>query len=143
MTALRSTTSTTGSTHRNQLTTKRPQKIQQLPSISYYYAPTFFETMKLQKLDNLRQQGFEEEQVQHQETVLQKEKILELYINLEYYLDDEAGSYVVNGTDETHSWYNFHTELQYAVNDFLNIYLHNYPAEYPQPGQQLTGQDTI
>eukprot|EP00971_Amphidinium_carterae_P002848 56004-Amphidinium_carterae.1 len=30
-----------------------------------------------------------------------------------------VGSYLRNGTDEKHAWYNFHTELQYAVNDFL------------------------
>eukprot|EP00971_Amphidinium_carterae_P303903 6038807-Amphidinium_carterae.2 len=28
-------------------------------------------------------------------------------------------------------------ELEYAVNDFLNIYLYNYPPEFPQAGQHL------
>eukprot|EP00971_Amphidinium_carterae_P303904 6038807-Amphidinium_carterae.3 len=53
--------------------------LQQLLSISYSYAPDFFNTMKLQKMDYLRERGFDEEKVQHQETVLQREKILELY----------------------------------------------------------------
>eukprot|EP00971_Amphidinium_carterae_P063397 1254694-Amphidinium_carterae.1 len=50
------------------------------------------------------------------------------------------GSYLENGTDEKHAWYNFQTELQYAINDFLNIYLYNYTAKYQQPRQQLTRQ---
>eukprot|EP00971_Amphidinium_carterae_P016533 326607-Amphidinium_carterae.3 len=50
------------------------------------------------------------------------------------------GSYWENGTDDRHSWYNFHTEIQYAMNDFINIYLYNYPMEYSQPSLQLTSQ---
>eukprot|EP00971_Amphidinium_carterae_P243485 4835185-Amphidinium_carterae.2 len=46
-------------------------------------------------------------------------------------------SYLENGTDDRHTWYNFHTRIEYAINDFLNIYLYNYPADYPQPGRQL------
>eukprot|EP00971_Amphidinium_carterae_P346907 6488672-Amphidinium_carterae.2 len=33
-------------------------------------------------------------------------------------------SHIVNGTDERHSWYNFHEKIEYAVSEFLNIYLY-------------------
>eukprot|EP00971_Amphidinium_carterae_P213985 4246549-Amphidinium_carterae.1 len=54
--------------------------LQELLAISYSYAPDLFNTMKLQKMDYLRARGLDEEQVQHRETVLQPEKILELFI---------------------------------------------------------------
>eukprot|EP00971_Amphidinium_carterae_P002002 39881-Amphidinium_carterae.1 len=50
-------------------------------------------------------------------------------------------AYIENGTKEKHSWYNFHTELQYAVNDFINLYLYNYPTDYPQTRRQLMTQN--
>eukprot|EP00971_Amphidinium_carterae_P260759 5173140-Amphidinium_carterae.2 len=31
--------------------------------------------------------------------------------------------------------------LPYAINDFINIYLYNYPTDFPQQGQQLMKQD--
>eukprot|EP00971_Amphidinium_carterae_P295877 5876211-Amphidinium_carterae.1 len=51
------------------------------------------------------------------------------------------GSFIESGTDEKHVWYNFHTEIQYAINDFINVYLYNYPIDYAQQGQQLRKQD--
>eukprot|EP00971_Amphidinium_carterae_P088373 1748403-Amphidinium_carterae.1 len=54
----------------------------QLLSISYQYAPNFFNTMKIHQLDNLRKQGWKEEQVRQHEHVLQNTKLLELYIIL-------------------------------------------------------------
>eukprot|EP00971_Amphidinium_carterae_P267051 5297006-Amphidinium_carterae.3 len=35
-----------------------------------------------------------------------------------------------NGTDDKHSWYIFHTKIEFAIGDFLNIYLYNHPQEY-------------
>eukprot|EP00971_Amphidinium_carterae_P027378 539207-Amphidinium_carterae.2 len=32
-------------------------------------------------------------------------------------------TYMENGTDDKHSWYNFHTRFEYAIGDFLNIHL--------------------
>eukprot|EP00971_Amphidinium_carterae_P110895 2196691-Amphidinium_carterae.1 len=46
--------------------------LQQL-AISYHYAPTFFDTMKLQKLDEVRRREWAEEQAQQHEKVLQTE----------------------------------------------------------------------
>eukprot|EP00971_Amphidinium_carterae_P026123 515198-Amphidinium_carterae.1 len=51
------------------------------------------------------------------------------------------GSFIENGTNDKHAWYNFHTEIQYAINDFINVYLYNYPLDYSQQGQQLMKQD--
>eukprot|EP00971_Amphidinium_carterae_P047796 941115-Amphidinium_carterae.2 len=66
-------TSTTKQTHDDiEENDDAPTTLQQLLSISYYYAPTFFDTMKLQKLDNLRRQEWPEEQVH--EKVLQQER---------------------------------------------------------------------
>eukprot|EP00971_Amphidinium_carterae_P006731 132699-Amphidinium_carterae.3 len=41
-----------------------------------------------------------------------------------------------NGRDDRYTWYNFHTRIEYAINDFLNIYVY-YLTEFPQPGQHL------
>eukprot|EP00971_Amphidinium_carterae_P024232 478280-Amphidinium_carterae.2 len=92
--------------------------LQQLLAISYHYAPKLFDAMKQHKLTNLREPEFEEEQIQAYEEILKKEKIMEFYIN---------------GTDDKHAWYNFHTDIEDAINDFINIYMYN----YPQQGQQL------
>eukprot|EP00971_Amphidinium_carterae_P162500 3221514-Amphidinium_carterae.1 len=141
----RSTTSKTSSTHRNRSkTVKTSLRLYN----NFYYAPTFFSTMKQQKLENLRQQGWPEEQVRIHETALQQEKILELYIILPektlkmwLRLGRLPASYIENGTEEKHSWYNFHTEIQYAINDFINLYLYYNPTDYPQTGRQLMTQD--
>eukprot|EP00971_Amphidinium_carterae_P258292 5126931-Amphidinium_carterae.3 len=112
-----------------------PATLQQVLTISYHYAPNFFNRMKNQKLDNLRRQGLDEKQIMELYIVL-PEKALQMWLRLETL----PGSYLENGTDDRHSWYNFHAELQYAINDFINIYLYNYPLEYSQPGLQLTSQ---
>eukprot|EP00971_Amphidinium_carterae_P336012 6472133-Amphidinium_carterae.2 len=111
--------------------------LQQLLSISYYYAPQFFDAVKDQNLTNLRQIGFEEDQIQAPEEVLKKEKMMELYIilpekALDMWLQRGClpGSFIENGTDDKHAWYNFHTEIEYTINDFINIY-------FPQQGQQV------
>eukprot|EP00971_Amphidinium_carterae_P180870 3587932-Amphidinium_carterae.2 len=56
--------------------------LQQLLGISLHYAPNFFNTIKLQRLDSLQHQGWEEDQVRQHERVLQNTKLLELYIVL-------------------------------------------------------------
>eukprot|EP00971_Amphidinium_carterae_P008256 163058-Amphidinium_carterae.2 len=89
----------------------------QLLGISLHYAPTFFNTMKIQQLDNLRQQGWEEEQ-----------------------LGKLPASYMENSTDERHTYYNFHSEVQYAINDYINLNLYNYPDNYNQTAVQFAGQ---
>eukprot|EP00971_Amphidinium_carterae_P078203 1547271-Amphidinium_carterae.1 len=47
-----------------------------------------------------------------------------------------------NGTDEKHGHYNFHivNRIKYAIGDFVNVYLHDYPDEYPQHEDQVHGQ---
>eukprot|EP00971_Amphidinium_carterae_P045102 887366-Amphidinium_carterae.1 len=122
--------------------------LQQLLAISYHYAPTFFDTMKQQKLDHLRRQNWEEEQVQQHKHVLQMKKILELYIVLPQkaldmwlQLGKLSSTYMDNGTDDKHSWYGFHQEVQYTINNHINIYLYNFPDNFKQSAHQLTGQD--
>eukprot|EP00971_Amphidinium_carterae_P244832 4861108-Amphidinium_carterae.3 len=116
-----------------------PTTLQQLLSISYYYAPNFSDALKDQKLNNLRHQGWEEPQIQMHEEALRKEKIMELYIILpEIALDMWIqhgclpGSFIELDRRETRL---------YAINDFINLYLYNYPMDYPQQGLQLTRQN--
>eukprot|EP00971_Amphidinium_carterae_P244380 4852514-Amphidinium_carterae.2 len=120
----------------------------QLLGISLHYAPTFFNTMKIQRLDNLRQQGWEEDQIRQHEHVLQNTKLLELYIVLPektidmwLQLGKLPASYMDNATDNRHKYYNFHTEVQYAINDYMNVYLYNYPENFSQPSIQFTRQN--
>eukprot|EP00971_Amphidinium_carterae_P258571 5132007-Amphidinium_carterae.1 len=53
--------------------------LQQVLAVSYHYAPKFFDAMNAQKLTNLREIGFEDEQIQAHEEILRKEKIMELH----------------------------------------------------------------
>eukprot|EP00971_Amphidinium_carterae_P309248 6145332-Amphidinium_carterae.1 len=50
-------------------------------------------------------------------------------------------SYMENPTDSRHGYYNFHTEVQYTIKDFINLYVYNYPEDYNQNSIQFTGQD--
>eukprot|EP00971_Amphidinium_carterae_P249421 4950952-Amphidinium_carterae.1 len=118
--------------------------IQQLLSISYHYAPNFLDTMKLKKMDYLPQLGFSEEQVQHRESMLQQEKILELHCAIKKYTATVATIWTnsfclhgrteqtidIHGTTSRHDW-------RYATNDFLNVFLYNHPTEYPQAAPHL------
>eukprot|EP00971_Amphidinium_carterae_P145383 2880970-Amphidinium_carterae.1 len=95
-------------------------------------------------MDDLRAQGFDEQQVQQREAELQLEEIQELYIiRSEKKLKQWTMNgtipfcYLENGMDDKHIWYNFHTRIKYAINDFLNIYLYSYPTDYHQPCQHL------
>eukprot|EP00971_Amphidinium_carterae_P225892 4480093-Amphidinium_carterae.1 len=45
-----------------------------------------------------------------------------------------------NSTDEQHTYYNFHTEVQYAANDYINLCLYNYPDNYNQTAIRFGGQ---
>eukprot|EP00971_Amphidinium_carterae_P148674 2947820-Amphidinium_carterae.1 len=84
--------------------------LQQLLSISYTYAPTFFESMKLQNMNYLRQQGFGDIEIQTKEADLRLEEIQELYIilaekTLQQWMKTCTipASYIDNGTDNRHS----------------------------------------
>eukprot|EP00971_Amphidinium_carterae_P044776 880818-Amphidinium_carterae.1 len=125
----------------------KPMELQQLLGISLHYAPNFFNTMRHQRLDNLRHQGWEEAQVRQHEQVLQNTKLLELYIVLPGKAIDMwqlhgkfPSSSMENATDNRHGYYNVHTEVQYAINDYMNLYLYNYPEDYSQTAVQFTGQ---
>eukprot|EP00971_Amphidinium_carterae_P257385 5109633-Amphidinium_carterae.2 len=52
--------------------------LQKLLSISWHYAPTFFENLKKQDFNRLREEGWEEAQVLQHEQVLRDTKILAL-----------------------------------------------------------------
>eukprot|EP00971_Amphidinium_carterae_P103928 2058098-Amphidinium_carterae.1 len=49
-------------------------------------------------------------------------------------------SYMGNPTDPRHGHYNFHREVQYAITDFINLYIYNYPEDYAQNSAQFTTQ---
>eukprot|EP00971_Amphidinium_carterae_P042237 829787-Amphidinium_carterae.3 len=49
-------------------------------------------------------------------------------------------SYMDNATDNRHGYYNFHTEVQYAINDYINLCIYNYPEDYSQTALQFTSQ---
>eukprot|EP00971_Amphidinium_carterae_P241690 4798791-Amphidinium_carterae.3 len=122
--------------------------LQQLLSISLHYVPTFFDTLKQQKLNGFRDKGWEEAQVLQHEQVLRETKLLELYIVLRQQALDMwlklgrvPASYMDNATDTRHGYDTFHMEVQYAINDFINLYLYNFPEEYNQTAVQFTGQD--
>eukprot|EP00971_Amphidinium_carterae_P290093 5759848-Amphidinium_carterae.2 len=126
----------------------RPMGLTQLLGISLHYAPNFFNTMKTQRLDNLRQQAWEEDRVRQHEHVLQNTKLLKLYIVLPekamdmwLQLGKLPASYMENATDNRHGYYSFHTEVQYAINDHMNLYLYNYPENFSQKSIQFTGQN--
>eukprot|EP00971_Amphidinium_carterae_P275936 5475152-Amphidinium_carterae.3 len=42
-----------------------------------------------------------------------------------------------NGTDDRHAHYNFHKRIEFVVNKFVNLYLHNLPSDYPMFEDQL------
>eukprot|EP00971_Amphidinium_carterae_P267524 5306751-Amphidinium_carterae.1 len=99
-------------------------------TISYHYADEYYNRMKFQGLSNLKQQGFDYRAFKRKETQLRNGEILELDIilprdTLKQWMTTGTipPSYMENGTDEKHSWYNFHTRIKFAIGDFLNIYL--------------------
>eukprot|EP00971_Amphidinium_carterae_P001348 26783-Amphidinium_carterae.1 len=113
--------------------------LQKLLSISWHYAPTFFENLKQQNFNTLPDEGWEEAQVQLHEQALRTTKILALYTILPQRAMDAwtllgtvPASYMENPTDNRHGYYNFHTEVQYAINDFNNLYVYNFPEDYNQ-----------
>eukprot|EP00971_Amphidinium_carterae_P088680 1754693-Amphidinium_carterae.1 len=50
-------------------------------------------------------------------------------------------SYMLHPTDDRHKYYNFHTEVHYAINDYVNVYLYNIPTEFPQTAADFNDQD--
>eukprot|EP00971_Amphidinium_carterae_P044775 880817-Amphidinium_carterae.1 len=127
----------------------KPMGLQQLLGISLHYAPNFFNTMKHQRLDNLRQQGWEDGKKHKYDNMnkFYRTPNYSLYIVLPGKATDMwllhgklPSSYMENATDNRHGCYNFHTEVQYAINDYVNLYLYNYPEDYSQTAVQFTGQ---
>eukprot|EP00971_Amphidinium_carterae_P092255 1826800-Amphidinium_carterae.1 len=50
-------------------------------------------------------------------------------------------SYMVDPTDNRHGYYNFHTEVHYAITDYMNLYLYNIPDDCKKAALQFTQQD--
>eukprot|EP00971_Amphidinium_carterae_P013343 263053-Amphidinium_carterae.1 len=50
-------------------------------------------------------------------------------------------SYMQQPTDNRHRYYNFHTEVHYAITDYINVYLYNIPTEFPLTAADFTDQD--
>eukprot|EP00971_Amphidinium_carterae_P305389 6068893-Amphidinium_carterae.1 len=103
--------------------------------MSIHYAPTFFSTLLEQKRDNLRALDWQEEQVRAMETRLRGEHLLELYtilpekaLNMWITCGRIPMSYMQQSTDNRHKYYNFHTEVHYAITDYINVYLYNIPT---------------
>eukprot|EP00971_Amphidinium_carterae_P323852 6436275-Amphidinium_carterae.4 len=50
---------------------------------------------------------------------------------------------MINPTDNRHGYYNFHTEVHYAIteSDYMNLYLYNRPDDYKTSAVQFTQQD--
>eukprot|EP00971_Amphidinium_carterae_P009775 192815-Amphidinium_carterae.1 len=45
-------------------------------------------------------------------------------------------------THQRHSYYNFHTEVHYAITDYINLYLYNIPDDFGKTHSvQFTQQD--
>eukprot|EP00971_Amphidinium_carterae_P215213 4271369-Amphidinium_carterae.2 len=49
--------------------------------------------------------------------------------------------YMDNPTDPRHGYYNFHTEVHYAITDYMNLYVHNIPDDFKSTAVQFTQQD--
>eukprot|EP00971_Amphidinium_carterae_P036109 709638-Amphidinium_carterae.1 len=69
------------------------------------------------------------------ETRLQGEQLLELYtilpenaLNMWISCGKVPMSYMIQSTDNRHKYYNFHTEVHYAITDYMNVYLYNIPT---------------
>eukprot|EP00971_Amphidinium_carterae_P323341 6425942-Amphidinium_carterae.1 len=50
-------------------------------------------------------------------------------------------SYMIDPTDNRHGYYNFHTEVHYAITDHMNLYLCNIPDDYKKTAPQFTQQN--
>eukprot|EP00971_Amphidinium_carterae_P110837 2195504-Amphidinium_carterae.2 len=88
------------------------------------------------------------QQVQRHEQVLRNTKVLELYtvisqraIDMWITCGSVPASYMDNSTDPRHGNYNFRREVQYAITNFINLYVYNYPEDYAQNAVQFTQQD--
>eukprot|EP00971_Amphidinium_carterae_P020528 404311-Amphidinium_carterae.1 len=82
------------------------------------------------------------------ETKLQGEQLLELYtvlpekaLNMWISCGRIPTSYMKNSNDNRHKYYNFHTEVHYAITDYMNVYLYNIPTEFPITAADFTQQD--
>eukprot|EP00971_Amphidinium_carterae_P115658 2290977-Amphidinium_carterae.3 len=101
--------------------------LQQLLGLSLHYAPTFFSALTKQKLEDLRQLGWPEQQAVQHELVLRDTKLLELYIVLPQKALD--------------MWITCGSEVHYAITDYINLYVYNYPDDFAQNAVQFTQQD--
>eukprot|EP00971_Amphidinium_carterae_P216559 4298936-Amphidinium_carterae.1 len=100
--------------------------------------------MKEQNLQHLEQKGYNEIDIVRQEGLYEKMKYTTTGALHRTYRegittvnDKYTTSTFDNGRDERHFHYNFHRRIEYAINDFINVYLHNIPIEYPQRTDQL------
>eukprot|EP00971_Amphidinium_carterae_P320624 6372794-Amphidinium_carterae.1 len=50
-------------------------------------------------------------------------------------------SYITDPTDPRHGYYNFHTEVHYAITDYMNLYLYSIPDDYKKSQTRFTQQD--
>eukprot|EP00971_Amphidinium_carterae_P151659 3006200-Amphidinium_carterae.1 len=111
--------------------------------MSLHYAPDFFKTIATQRRD-VRQQKWDEAQVQQMEQKLRDTKLLELYAIIPEKAIDMwkiPARYIIDPTDPRHGYYNFHTEVHYAITDYMNIYLYNMPEDFKRTASQFTSQD--
>eukprot|EP00971_Amphidinium_carterae_P002054 40683-Amphidinium_carterae.1 len=122
--------------------------LQRLLMMSLHYAPEFFKTITTQNRDDLRAQHYPEEQVRERETILQLQQLLELYgvlparaLEMWITCGKIPSSYLQETNDGRHKYYNFHREVHYAITDFINLYLYNFPTEYARTATQFTTQD--
>eukprot|EP00971_Amphidinium_carterae_P028596 563021-Amphidinium_carterae.1 len=95
--------------------------------MSIHYAPTFFRTLLDQKRDDLRALEWQKEQVRAMETRLRGEQLQELYtvlpekaLNMWISCGKIPMSYMKQSNDNRHKYYNFHTEVHYAITDYIN-----------------------
>eukprot|EP00971_Amphidinium_carterae_P108288 2144258-Amphidinium_carterae.5 len=113
--------------------------LRQYLSISLHYAENFYDRMRQQKLGYLTRQGASDDEVQIHEAALRSKQLIELYIMLREETLQQwpregtiPPSYIDDGSIPKHSYYNFHDTIEYAVNDFLNIYVYNHTT-YANP----------
>eukprot|EP00971_Amphidinium_carterae_P298580 5932275-Amphidinium_carterae.1 len=55
-------------------------------------------------------------------------------------LEKVPASFMDSATDNWHGYCNFHTEVQDAISDYINLYIYNYPEDYSQTALRFTSQ---
>eukprot|EP00971_Amphidinium_carterae_P342991 6482513-Amphidinium_carterae.1 len=70
--------------------------------------------------------GWQKQQVQVHEQVLRDTKVFELYTVFSQRAVDMC--------------YNFHKDVQYAITDYINLYVYDHPEDFAQTATQFTQQ---